>query len=230
MSDALHDREARLTAIAGEVAACEKCPLHSLGRRRTVPGAGPANAEIMFIGEAPGFNEDKQGLPFVGRSGQYLNYLLGTVGLGRKDVFIANVIKCRPPDNRDPNPDELAACKAYLDRQIEVINPRVIITLGRFSMARYFPGARITQIHGQPKRLDGRLYFPMFHPAAALRNPKLRGDMEADMQKVMALIAQAASGTAPEPAEPEDAPPPAESSGPETPADDGPPPVQLSLF
>ncbi len=215
MTDALHNRQAELAAIAAEVAACTKCPLHRLGRMRTVPGAGPANAEIMFIGEAPGFNEDKQGLPFVGRSGQYLNYLLGTVGLSRKDVFIANVIKCRPPDNRDPNPDELAACKDYLDRQIAAINPKAIITLGRFSMARYFPGARISQIHGQPKQIDGRLYFPMFHPAAALRNPNLRPEMEADMQKVMALIAQVKAGDVTE----DDAPPP----------DEG-PPVQLSLF
>lgn len=214
MSDSLQSRQAQLAAIASEVAACDQCPLHGLGRTRTVPGAGPADADIMFIGEAPGFNEDKKGIPFVGRSGQYLNYLLGTVGLSRDDVFIANVIKCRPPENRDPNTDELAACKAYLDRQIAVIDPKVIITLGRFSMARYFPGARITRIHGQHKRQDGRIYFPMFHPAAALRNPNLRSEMEADMQKVMALIA--AANTADVPVE-------------EVPPDDE-PPVQLTLF
>lgn len=214
MSDSLQSRQAQLAAIASEVAACDQCPLHGLGRTRTVPGAGPADADIMFIGEAPGFNEDKKGIPFVGRSGQYLNYLLGTVGLSRDDVFIANVIKCRPPENRDPNTDELAACKAYLDRQIAVIDPKVIITLGRFSMARYFPGARITRIHGQHKRQDGRIYFPMFHPAAALRNPNLRSEMEADMQKVMALIA--AANTADVPVE-------------EVLPDDE-PPVQLTLF
>ncbi|GAB4572448.1 MAG: uracil-DNA glycosylase [Anaerolineae bacterium] len=213
MTDSLERKEAQLAEIAREIAACQLCPLHRLGRTRTVPGAGPANARIMFIGEAPGFNEDRQGLPFVGRSGQYLNYLLGTVGLSRKDVFIANVIKCRPPDNRDPEAAELAACKAYLDRQIEVIDPKVIITLGRFSMARYFPGARITRIHGQPRRQDGRIYFPMFHPAAALRNPNLRAEMEADMRKVMALIEELDSSDTP----PEDDPP----AG---------PPVQLSLF
>lgn len=214
MSDSLQDRQAQLAAIAREVAVCDKCPLHEQGRTRTVPGAGPANADIMFIGEAPGFNEDRKGLPFVGRSGQYLNYLLGTVGLSRTDVFIANVIKCRPPDNRDPQAGELAACKDYLDRQIAVIDPKIIITLGRFSMARYFPGARITKIHGQPKRVEGRVYFPMFHPAAALRNPNLRPEMEADMQKVMAIIAQAEASDIPE----DDTPPEAD------------PPVQLSLF
>jgi uracil-DNA glycosylase family 4 len=213
MTDSLADRQAKLAVIAREVATCQKCPLHRLGRTRTVPGAGPADAAIMFIGEGPGENEDRQGLPFVGRSGEYLNYLLKTVGLSRNEVFIANVVKCRPPENRDPLPDELAACKDYLDRQIAVINPRVIITLGRFSMARYFPGARITQIRGKPKRQDGRIYFPMFHPAAALRNPNLRGDMEADMKHVVALLAEAETDT-----QAQDEPPEAG------------PPVQLSLF
>jgi uracil-DNA glycosylase family 4 len=213
MSDSLQDQTAQLYAIAQEIAACQQCPLHRR-RKRTVPGAGPANAEIMFIGEAPGYHEDQQGLPFVGRSGQYLDELLSAVGLSRRDVFIANVIKCRPPDNRDPEPDELTACKSYLDRQIAIINPKVIITLGRFSMARYFPGGRITQIHGHPKRQDGRLYFPMFHPAAVLRNPRLRPDMEADMRRVVDLIREAETGEEP-------------------PQDDSPeegPPVQLSLF
>ncbi len=212
MTDSLQESAANLYAIADEIAACKQCPLHH-GRNRTVPGIGPANAEIMFIGEAPGFHEDKQGLPFVGRSGQYLNQLLSTVGLSRKDVFIANVIKCRPPENRDPQPDELAACRAFLDRQINTINPKVIITLGRFSMARYFPGGRITQIHGQVKRQDGRIYFPMFHPAAVLRNPRLRPEMEADMRKVMELIKAIDS---------EDS---ASKNG-----ESADPPVQLSLF
>ncbi len=211
MTDSLAERQAQLAAIAKEVALCQKCPLHRLGRQRTVPGAGPADAAIMFIGEGPGEQEDRQGLPFVGRSGEYLNYLLKTVGLTRKDVFIANVVKCRPPGNRDPEPDELAACKDYLDRQIAAINPRVIVTLGRFSMARYFPGARITQIRGKPKRQDGRIYFPMFHPAAALRNPNLRADMEADIKQIVALLAEANSLPEDEPPEPG-------------------PPVQLSLF
>ncbi len=203
------EKQAQLAAIAREIAACKKCALcHS--RSKTVPGVGPADARIMFIGEAPGYHEDQQGLPFVGRSGQYLTHLLGTVGLRREDVFIANVVKCRPPENRDPLPDELAACQDYLDRQIAVINPAVIITLGRFSMARYFPGARITQIHGQGRRKDGRLYYPMYHPAAALRNPAMQPEMEADFKRVMALLNTAQASDDEEP--------------------DDQPPVQLRLF
>ncbi len=214
MSD-LQEKAARLYAIANEIATCKKCPLCN-SRTRTVPGAGPANAEIMFIGEAPGFHEDQQGLPFVGRSGQYLNQLLASVGLSRKDVFIGNVVKCRPPDNRDPEQAELDACKDYLDRQIAVINPRVIITLGRFSMARYFPGARITQAHGHPRQVDGRLCFPMYHPAAVLRNPNLGPEMQADMKKVMQAIQEMKAGGQPP-----------EQQGSEEPPE---PPVQLSLF
>lgn len=197
MTDSLEERQARLKAIAEEIAACKKCPLHK-ARTRTVPGSGPANADIMFIGEAPGFHEDQQGLPFVGASGKYLDELLATIGLKRKDVFIANVVKCRPPRNRDPLRPELEACADYLDRQIEVINPKIIITLGRFSMARYFPDGRISQIHGKPKRMGGRIYYPMYHPAAVLRNPGLRPEMEADMKRVPELIKEAETGTLPE--------------------------------
>lgn len=211
MTDSPEDRQAKLDAIAQEVAACTACPLHS-GRTRTVPGSGPATAEIMFIGEAPGFHEDQQGEPFVGASGKYLTELLGKVGLSRQDVFITNVVKCRPPGNRDPLRPELEACEHYLNRQIDIIDPKIIITLGRFSMARYFPNGRITRIHGQPKRAGGRIYYPMFHPAAILRNPKLRPEMEADMQRVLDLIKEAENADIPE--------------------DDGgdEPPTQLSLF
>lgn len=197
MTDSLGERQAKLKAIAEEVAACKKCPLHK-SRTRTVPGSGPANADIMFIGEAPGFHEDQQGLPFVGASGKYLDELLATIGLKRSDVFIANVVKCRPPRNRDPLRPELEACADYLDRQIEAINPKIIITLGRFSMARYFPDGRISQIHGKPKRMGGRIYYPMYHPAAVLRNPGLRPEMEADMKRVPELIKEAEAGTLPE--------------------------------
>ena len=124
----------------------------------------------MFIGEAPGYHEDQQGLPFVGPSGKLLDKLLAAIKLSRSDVFIANVIKCRPPENRDPLPDEIAACKTYLDRQIAAIDPRVIVTLGRFSMSRWWPGERISQVHGQPKTENGRILMAMFHPAAALRD------------------------------------------------------------
>jgi len=143
----------------------------------------------MFIGEAPGAREDEQGIPFVGRSGQYLNYLLTLIDLKRPDVFITNVVKCRPPDNRDPKTEEMAACKPYLDRQIELIDPEVIVTVGRYSMARYFPKAKISAIHGQPKYENNRAYYPIYHPAAALRNPRLRVDMEADIKRLLEVIA-----------------------------------------
>jgi uracil-DNA glycosylase family 4 len=182
-----NDPQAIIDAIAIEITECTKCPLHQ-GRTQTVPGSGSATASIMFIGEGPGQREDEQGIPFVGRSGQYLNYLLNLIDLKRPDVFITNVVKCRPPGNRDPQADEMAACKAYLDRQIETINPEVIVTVGRYSMARYFPKAKISAIHGQPKYDDGRAYYPIYHPAAALRNPGLRRDMEADFQRLLEVI------------------------------------------
>ena len=144
----------------------------------------------MFIGEAPGFHEDQQGLPFVGAAGRYLEELLASIGLTREHVFIANVIKCRPPGNRDPLPEEVEACRPFLDRQIELINPKLVVTLGRFSMARAFPNARISRIHGQPRKIDGVLYYPMYHPAAALHQPRLRGVIEEDMRRIPGLIQQ----------------------------------------
>ncbi len=173
--------------IATEISTCTLCALHE-GRTQTVPGSGNANADIMFIGEAPGQYEDEQGLPFVGRSGQYLNYLLDKIGLSRPDVFITNVVKCRPPGNRDPQSDEINACKAYLERQIATIDPKVIVTVGRYSMARYFPRAKISEIHGQPLYRDGRAYYPIYHPAAALRTPRLKRDMEIDFQRLLDVI------------------------------------------
>jgi DNA polymerase len=185
----LDERRAALEAIAQEVRGCVKCPLHS-GRTNAVPGAGRVDADIMFIGEAPGFHEDQQGLPFVGASGKYLEQLLDQIGLTRADVFITNVVKCRPPGNRDPLPAEIQTCTSnYLNRQIDVIKPKLIATLGRYSMALFFsPDARISKIHGQPKRADGRIYYPLFHPAAVLRNPDLRGTMEADFKRMLTLI------------------------------------------
>jgi DNA polymerase len=183
------DRAAALAEIADQVRVCKLCRLHEQAING-VPGTGNARAEIMFIGEGPGFHEDKQGLPFVGRSGEYLDYLLNLIGMKRDQVFITNVVKHRPPENRDPLPDEILACKPYLDRQIEIIDPLVIATLGRFSMARYFPNGKITQIHGKPKFEDGRAYYPFFHPAAVLRNPELRRDMEADFKRMMEVLAQ----------------------------------------
>ena len=176
-----------LTKIAGEVRVCENCKLH-LTRKLSVPGEGPADAEIMFIGEGPGFNENEQGRPFVGAAGKFLGELLGKANLQRKDVFICNVVKCRPPDNRDPEPDEIAACGKYLDRQIQAINPKVIVTLGRFSLAKFFPNARISLIHGKASRVDGRLVVAMYHPAAALHQPNLRPELEKDFAGLERLL------------------------------------------
>jgi uracil-DNA glycosylase family 4 len=180
-----------LEAVAAEVASCTRCLLHR-GRTKAVPGEGPPDAEILFIGEAPGFHEDQQGRPFVGSAGQFLDELLESIGLKREDVFITNVIKCRPPGNRDPLPEEMEACKPFLDRQVELLQPKVIVTLGRFSMARAFPKARISRIHGQPRKIGGIIYYPMYHPAAALHQPSLRRTVEEDMHRIPELIQQAA--------------------------------------
>jgi DNA polymerase len=196
-----------LGLIGSEVRACKLCKLHQTANKG-VPGEGPADAKIMLIGEAPGFNEDRQGRPFVGAAGQFLEELLALAQLRRQDVYITNVVKHRPPNNRDPEPDEIAACALYLERQIAAINPRVIVTLGRFSMARWFPGERISRIHGQPKRVGGRLIVPMLHPAAALHQPQNRPLIEADFRRLPEFLAQAereaaARAPKPEPASPE---------------------------
>lgn len=180
-----------LESLAAEVAKCTRCLLHQ-GRTKAVPGEGPENADIMFIGEAPGFHEDQQGRPFVGAAGKFLDELLGSINLKRADVFIANVIKCRPPGNRDPLPEEIEACKLFLDRQIEIIQPKLVVTLGRFSMARAFPKAYISRIHGQPRKIGGVVYYPMYHPAAALHQPSLRRTIEEDMRRIPELIERAA--------------------------------------
>lgn len=144
----------------------------------------------MLIGEAPGFHEDRQGRPFVGAAGRFLDELLEMIGLSREDVYICNALKCRPPRNHDPQIGEIEACRPHLDRQIELIQPKMVVTLGRFSMARWFPNARISRIHGQPRKLGGRLYYPMYHPAAALHQPSLRRMVEEDMLLIPELIAQ----------------------------------------
>ena len=178
-----------LETLAEQIRRCTLCPLHK-GRTQAVPGEGPEDAEIVFIGEAPGFHEDRQGRPFVGASGQFLDELLQHIGLDRAKVYITNVIKCRPPGNRDPLPEEIEACRPYLDRQLEIIRPKMVVTLGRFSMARYFPNARISQIHGKPKKIGGVLYYPMYHPAAALHQPSLRRTVEEDMKRIPELLAR----------------------------------------
>jgi len=184
------DPEQVLEKVAQEVSVCEKCDLH-FSRKKGVPGEGPSRAEIVFIGEGPGFHENMQGRPFVGPAGEFLEELLGTIGMTREDVFITNVVKCRPPGNRDPAPEELKACSPYLDRQLQAIKPRVIVTLGRFSMARYIPHAKISEIHGQPIKVHGMLVVPFYHPAAALHRPSLRPVVEDDFAKLPELIQNA---------------------------------------
>lgn len=180
-----------MRAVEAEVHACQRCALAG-GRTRAVPGEGALNTVVMFVGEGPGFEEDKQGRPFVGRSGQFLTQMLSKVGVDRGDVYITNVVKCRPPDNRDPLPDELAACAAYLERQVALINPRIIVTLGRFSMRRWFPDGSITQLHGQVRNIGhGRVAMAMFHPAAALRNPQWQVDFAQDIQILPKLMERA---------------------------------------
>lgn len=199
-----------LTEIAREVSACEKCRLCK-ARKRAVPGEGNPQAGIMFIGEGPGRNEDEQGRPFVGPAGHLLEEALASIGLKRSDVFITNVVKCRPPENRDPNPDEMAACDDYLERQIEALDPQVIVTLGRFSMAKFFPGQKISMIHGRAKPGRKRLYIAMYHPAAALRSPQTMTEFRADFAKIPLIIAEAerraASGTLTTSTTPKEEPP-----------------------
>ena len=179
--------EETLAQIAGEVSACTSCTLHKT-RKKSVPGEGPANSEIMFIGEGPGMNENEQGRPFVGAAGSFLNQLLAQAGLKREDVWIGNVVKCRPPENRDPLPEELSACDSYLERQIEAMNPRIIVTLGRFSMNKFFPGAKISAIHGQMRKVGDRFVIAMFHPAAALHNVNIKPQILADFAKLPQLL------------------------------------------
>jgi uracil-DNA glycosylase family 4 len=179
-----------LTELYQQIALCVKCDIARL-RTKIVPGEGAENAEIMFIGEAPGWHEDQQGRPFVGQAGQYLDRLLASIDLDRRQVYIANVIKCRPPDNRDPLPSEIQNCQPWLDSQVEIIKPKMIVTLGRYSMARYFPGKSVSKIHGTAQKRDGIIYYAMYHPAAALHQQSLKMAIEADMLKIPKLVAEA---------------------------------------
>ncbi len=179
-----------ISKIAQEVSVCTNCALHE-SRKKSVPGEGPANAEIMFIGEGPGFHENEQGRPFVGAAGKFLDQLLAQAGVTRADVFIGNVVKCRPPGNRDPLPEELAACDIHLEAQIKAINPSIIVTLGRFSMNKFIPGAKISAIHGQMRKVGDRFVIPMFHPAAALHQAALKPAILGDFAKLPELLKQA---------------------------------------
>lgn len=179
-----------LKEVAEQTAVCTRCKLHH-SRRNAVPGAGNPKSETIFIGEGPGFHENVQGLPFVGAAGQFLDELLAEANLEREDVFITNVVKCRPPGNRDPQPEELEACKPYLERQIAAINSDVIVTLGRFSMGHYINNGKISGIHGRSFWSNGRMVVPMYHPAAALHQPSLRSVVVEDFKKLPELIKQA---------------------------------------
>ena len=202
-----------LEQIAVEVNECTKCSLH-YSRKNGVPGEGPPEAEIMFIGEGPGFHENEQGRPFVGAAGRFLEELLATIKLKRSEVFIGNVVKCRPPNNRDPQLEEIAACAPYLERQIQAIKPKVIVTLGRYSMNYFLPNAKISDVHGQALKSKGRLIVSMYHPAAALHQGSLRPTIEADFARIPDLISQAASMP----------------DYPEAPIDENEQPKQLSMF
>ncbi len=209
--------EETLAEIAAEVSGCQKCRLCK-GRTKAVPGEGDPHTKLMFIGEGPGFHEDQQGRPFVGPAGRLLEEALASINLQRGDVFITNVVKCRPPDNRDPNSDEIAACNDYLDRQIEALQPQAIVTLGRFSMAKFFTnGEKISSIHGRARRNGERIYIAMFHPAAALRNQQTMEMFRVDFKKIPLIIAEAERRA-------RDGKPVLST------AKDEPPPQQLSLF
>lgn len=179
---------ADLDVIHKAITTCEDCDLCQ-ERTNAVPGEGSAHAEIMFVGEGPGLNEDLQGRPFIGAAGKFLTQMLGSIGLRREDVFITNMVKCRPPDNRDPLPTEMAACAHYLDDQIAEIAPKIIVPLGRHALARWFPGEAIGKVRAQPKLVDGITLFPLYHPAAALHNGGLRSTIEEDFAKLGALLA-----------------------------------------
>jgi uracil-DNA glycosylase family 4 len=218
-------RREELVALFNEVKGCTKCPLHET-RTKAVFGAGDADAELMFVGEAPGAEEDRQGLPFVGRAGQLLNQMLEEIGLSRDEVFIANVLKSRPPGNRDPQPGEIGACRPYLFEQIHLIEPKVVCTLGNFA-TKLLTGnpTGITRVRGTPQvhELGGRTVFllPLFHPAAALRTPAVKETLRGDMATLPELLASAGPSPAPAEEEIEEAPVP----GPPQPAED-----QLDFF
>jgi len=178
--------------LVNQIKTCTKCRLCEK-RTNVVPGEGSYSADIMFIGEGPGKDEDAQGRPFVGAAGKLLTQLIESIGLTRDQVFIANVVKCRPPNNRDPEPDEIATCYPYLNKQIELIKPKLIVTLGRHSMGRFLPGLKISEVHGQPKRANGvwqsrQVYLPLYHPAVALYDPNKKEVLFKDFKKIPIIL------------------------------------------
>ena len=187
-----------LSELYEEIALCQQCEIAKY-RTKVVPGEGADDADILFIGEAPGWHEDQQGRPFVGPAGLYLNELLASINLKREQVYIANVIKCRPQGNRDPLPSEIGNCRKWLERQIDLISPKMIVTLGRYSMAMFFPGKSISKIHGTAQKRDNIIYYAMYHPAAALHQQSLRQTIETDMLKIPSLLTEAKNITEVEP-------------------------------
>jgi uracil-DNA glycosylase family 4 len=183
-------KQARLDAIRDSILKDKVCAKLAAGATQLVFGEGNPNAELVFIGEAPGKNEDLQGLPFVGAAGKFLNEMLASIGLARKDIYITNIVKYRPPNNRDPLPEEKLAFLPYLRSQLEVIAPKVVITLGRHSMDSLLPGLQISKAHGQPKRYNGQVYLPLFHPAAALYNGGLRETLLQDFARIPRILAK----------------------------------------
>jgi uracil-DNA glycosylase family 4 len=179
-----------LTDLCREIANCRQCDL-ARQRNKVVPGEGAEDADIAFVGEAPGWHEDQQGRPFVGPAGQFLDELLASIEMKRQQVYICNVLKCRPPGNRDPLPMEIKTCQQWLDRQLALIHPKMIVTLGRYSMARFFPGETISKVHGKARRESGVIYYAMYHPAAALHQQGLRDTIKADMRRIPSLLIEA---------------------------------------
>ena len=191
-----------LEEVASQVSNCHDCPL-SQGRTHAVPGEGPPDARIMFIGEGPGHHEDRLGRPFVGAAGSFLEELLASIGLKRQDVFIANMIKCRPPNNRDPLPAEVAQCSKYLDRQIELLAPELVVTLGRFSMSKFIQNETISRARGKLRRINGLNVYPVMHPAAALHRQELRKTIESDFLAIPGLLERDDATTIEEETEPD---------------------------
>ncbi|GBD23240.1 hypothetical protein HRbin29_00900 [bacterium HR29] len=199
------EKRAAIEQLEREVRSCTRCALAAT-RTNAVPGEGPVTAEVMFIGEAPGANEDRLGRPFVGQAGAFLDELLAAAGLRRSEVYICNVLKCRPPGNRDPLPGEIEACRDYLDRQIAIVDPLVIVTLGRYSMARFFPNQSISKIHGKARQVGTRWYVPMYHPAAALHQQSLRETIVEDFRALADVLRAARAARASRSPEPREVP------------------------
>tara|TARA_Y100000590_G_scaffold66188_1_gene71624 strand:- start:8998 stop:9663 length:666 start_codon:yes stop_codon:yes gene_type:complete len=174
-------------SLVNRIKTCVQCDL-SKTRNKAVPGEGSLKSKIMFVGEAPGAREDEQGLPFVGAAGNVLSEMLHLIGLNREQVYIANIVKCRPPNNRDPSVYEIGQCWKYLDEQIDLIDPQLIVTLGRHSFGNFFPGELISQARGRPREWKDRIVFPVYHPAATLHNPKLKPVLQEDFLKMKTLI------------------------------------------